>query len=113
MRWKRVAWAGCLAPLFGGCLSVYHPHHDHVAERIVVQSEREITREIHKKARDAWRKAIELIQDPEELAKATRRLATLEKKLGKDKDRDRERENQKDKDKESEEEGGGPGVQAP
>ena len=54
MRWKRVAWAGCLAPLFGGCLSVYHPHHDAVAEGIVAQSERGIALEIRKKASVAW-----------------------------------------------------------
>ncbi len=37
----------------------------------------------YKKARDAWRKAVELIREPEELTKAARRLATLEDKLGK------------------------------
>ncbi len=37
----------------------------------------------YKKAREAWRKAVETIKDPAELTKAARRLATLEDKLGK------------------------------
>lgn len=65
-----------------------------------------------KKARDSWRKAVELLRDPVELTKATRRLANLERKLGKDKDKDRERE--REKESEGEDEGsGGQGVQAP
>ena len=55
MRWTRVAWAACLAPLLGGgCLTVYHPHRDHLADRAVAHSQNEISREIHRKAREAW-----------------------------------------------------------
>jgi tetratricopeptide (TPR) repeat protein len=46
----------------------------------------------NKKARDAWRKAVELIREPNELAKAARRLATLEQKLGKEKAKDKDKE---------------------
>lgn len=34
-------------------------------------------------ARDSWRKAVELIKDPQELEKATRKLSSIEKKLAK------------------------------
>ena len=54
MRWKRYVWAGSLAPLLGGCLTAYHPHRDHLAEHAVARSERDVTREIHRKAREAW-----------------------------------------------------------
>ena len=54
MRWKRAVWMGCLAPVMGGCLSVYHPHRDHFAEHGVSMNEREVTREIHRKAHSAW-----------------------------------------------------------
>jgi len=37
----------------------------------------------YKKAREAWRKAVELIKDPSEQTKAARRLAALEDKLEK------------------------------
>ncbi|MFO0805903.1 MAG: hypothetical protein U0791_22595 [Gemmataceae bacterium] len=43
-----------MAPVFGGCLTAYQPHRDHIAEHAVNKSEREVTREIHRKARDAW-----------------------------------------------------------
>jgi hypothetical protein len=54
MRWTRVFLAGCMAPVVGGCLTAYQPHHDHAAEHAVNKSEREVSREIHRKARDAW-----------------------------------------------------------
>ena len=54
MRWTKVAWMGCLAPMLGGCLGVYHPHRDHVADAIVATTEQGIDREIHKQAREAW-----------------------------------------------------------
>ena len=54
MRWKRALWLGCLAPVFGGCLHVDQPRHDAMAEHGVAQSERDLVREIHKKAREAW-----------------------------------------------------------
>ncbi len=54
MRWKRALWLGCLAPVFGGCLHVDQSRHDAMAEHGVAQSERDIVREIHKKAREAW-----------------------------------------------------------
>ncbi len=37
------------------------------------------------RARDEWKRATELLRDPEELAKAARKLANIEKKLQKDK----------------------------
>lgn len=37
------------------------------------------------RARDEWQKAVELFRDPVEVEKATRRLAFIDKKLGKDK----------------------------
>ncbi|HEY2908896.1 MAG TPA: hypothetical protein VGI99_01550 [Gemmataceae bacterium] len=54
MRWKWVARATCLAPMLGGCVGVYHPHDSLLAERGVVQSEQEISRMIHRRAREAW-----------------------------------------------------------
>ena len=55
MRWTRVAWTVWLAPIFlGGCHTVYHPHHDHLAELGVAHSEQEIARVIQRKAREAW-----------------------------------------------------------
>lgn len=54
MRWTRIAWAGCAAPLLGGCLGVYHPHEDHLAEHTVAHSQAEVSREIHRRAREAW-----------------------------------------------------------
>jgi tetratricopeptide (TPR) repeat protein len=46
----------------------------------------------YKKARDALRKAVERIREPEELTKAARKLASLEKKVGKDSDKEEEKE---------------------
>jgi hypothetical protein len=54
MRWKRILWTACLAPLAGGCLTAYHPHADHAAQHAVNRSEREISREIQQQARSAW-----------------------------------------------------------
>lgn len=54
MRRMRVVWAVCMAPVFGGCLTAYQPHRDHLAEHAVAHSERDVTREIRRKARDAW-----------------------------------------------------------
>jgi hypothetical protein len=54
MGWTRAAWAGCLAPLLGGCLGVHHSGHDRVAEAGVVHSEQAIARHIHRKAHEAW-----------------------------------------------------------
>lgn len=54
MRWTRIAWAGCAVPLLGGCLGIYHPHHDHLAESGVTHSQAEVSREIHRRAREAW-----------------------------------------------------------
>ena len=53
-RWTRVAWVVGLAPIFGGCHTIYHPRHDLAAEHVVAASEQQISREIHRKARDAW-----------------------------------------------------------
>ena len=50
----RVAWAGCLAPLLGGCLGVCHSQHARVAEAGVAHSEKAVARQIHKKAHEAW-----------------------------------------------------------
>lgn len=52
---------------------------NHAWMAFVLESKGEIIR-----ARDEWRRATELLKDPEELAKAARRLATIEKKLQKD-----------------------------
>lgn len=38
-------------------------------------------------ARESWQKALELLKDPNELEKATRRLASIEKRLGKKKEK--------------------------
>jgi hypothetical protein len=54
MGWTRAAWAGCLAPLLGGCLGVHHSGHDRVAEAGVVHSEKAVARHIHRKAHEAW-----------------------------------------------------------
>ena len=54
MRWKRVVWLGCLAPVLGGCHSAYHPPHDLVADAHVAHSESQIERHIHRNAREAW-----------------------------------------------------------
>jgi len=35
-------------------VTAYHPHREHLAEHGVAHSEREVTREIHRKARAAW-----------------------------------------------------------
>jgi len=43
-----------MAPVLGGCLTAYQPHRDHLAEHAVGKTEREVSREIHRKARDAW-----------------------------------------------------------
>ncbi len=49
------------------------------------------------RAVEAWRKAAELLTEPDELRKATRRLASLEKRLGKErKKRDQDREENED-----------------
>jgi hypothetical protein len=54
MRWKQVAWAGCLAPFVGGCLTAYKPSHHHLAEHSVSKAERAVSRAIQNKARSAW-----------------------------------------------------------
>jgi len=54
MRWKRIAWSVGLAPFLGGCHTVYHSPHGVVAEHVLAKSDQEITREIHRKALDAW-----------------------------------------------------------
>ncbi|MDB5313289.1 MAG: hypothetical protein JWO38_7491 [Gemmataceae bacterium] len=54
MRWKRVAWAGCLAPVIGGCHTTGPVAHDLVAEKGVARTETGIEREIRRDAREAW-----------------------------------------------------------
>lgn len=58
MRWKWVVRAACLAPMFGGCVGVYHPRDDWAAERGANQFEREIRRTIERRAREAWQEVV-------------------------------------------------------
>jgi hypothetical protein len=55
MRWKRVAWLGCLAPVCGGCFPALHGAHALVAENAVASTEAGIERRISHHARQAWR----------------------------------------------------------
>ena len=54
MRWKRVAWAGCLAPVLGGCHTAF-PARALVADAPAAHTEAAIERQIHQHAREAWR----------------------------------------------------------
>jgi len=54
MRWKRVAWAGCLAPVLGGCHTAF-PAGALVADAPAARTEAAIERQIHQHAREAWR----------------------------------------------------------
>lgn len=54
MRWKRVAWAGCLAPVLGGCHTAF-PAHALVGDAPAAHTEAAIERQIHQHAREAWR----------------------------------------------------------
>lgn len=54
MRWKRVAWAGCLAPVLGGCHTAF-PARALVGDPPAAHTEAAIERQIHQHAREAWR----------------------------------------------------------
>jgi len=56
MGWKRVAWAGCLAPvLAGGCRVADPATRDRLPDAHVGHTEQAIGRHIHHDAREAWR----------------------------------------------------------
>ena len=55
MRWKRVAWAGCLAPVIGGgCNIAYYTTHNLINEELVKHNQKSIEHEIRSDARAAW-----------------------------------------------------------
>jgi hypothetical protein len=55
MRWKRVAWAGCLVPAVGGCSVGVHAARDAAAETRAAHAGRGVDRAIRQAAREAWR----------------------------------------------------------
>ncbi len=55
MGWKRVAWAGCLAPALGGCNIAYYATHNLVNEHLVKHTQARIDHELRGEARAAWR----------------------------------------------------------
>lgn len=54
MRWKRVAWAGCLVPAVGGCSVGVHAARDAAAETRAAHAGRGVDRAIRQAAREAW-----------------------------------------------------------
>ncbi len=55
MDWKRVAWAGCLAPVLGGCFGPFHADSDLPPGMLVSHTQAAIESEIRQDARAAWR----------------------------------------------------------
>lgn len=54
MGWKKVAAAGCLAPVLGGCNLYYYAAHNLINEAHVVHTQLEISHELRKDAKVLW-----------------------------------------------------------
>jgi hypothetical protein len=55
MGWKRVAWIGCLTPVFGGCFGPFHADAELPPGALVSHTQAAIESEIRHDARAAWR----------------------------------------------------------